>query len=269
MPYPFTSIYFDNPIVPGRVLDVFTPEQTTRDEAVFFVHGGGWRGGARDGEHAIMRALNAHGFICASTDYRLTGTTVFDELADVRHGYDAFTSWLGEHGRPVRVFVMGSSAGAHLAALLTVARPGRCGEPLAVGDTAYRNDWVPPIGAAVQSTPVTFEPWEEIFPHVWTSMQGIVGVPYATDPEPYRRVSPIRYVSADTPPMFFLEAENEHMFPLDQTLRMVQRMHAAGCVAEYKVYTRAEHGFFYDVTRRQQREALADVVAFIDRIAAH
>jgi len=266
MTYPFTSVYLDDPIVPGRALDVFMPAEPTRDVALFFVHGGGWRGGARDGYHTIMRAFNARGFVCASTDYRLTGTTVFDELADVRHGYDTFLGLLADRGRPARVFVHGSSAGAHLAALLTVARPGQCGEPLAVGDTTYRNEWVLPIGAALQSTPVTFEPWEDIFPHVWTAMQGIVGAPYDTDPEPYRRVSPVRYIGADTPPLLFLEAENEHMFPLAMVLDFIDRMKAAGRHAEHRVYTKAEHGFIYDLTRRQQKEAFADILAFIDRI---
>lgn len=269
MAYEFTSIYLDDPIVAGRVIDVFMPAQVTRDVAIFLVHGGGWRGGSRTGYHTIMRAFHAEGFICASTDYRLSGVTVFDQITDLRHAYDMFVSMLGRQGRAPRILVHGSSAGAHLAALLAAAGPGDCGESLTYGDCSLTNEWVAPVGACLQSTPATFEPWDDIFPHVWTAMQDIVGTPYQESPGLYRQVSPIEHVSGSTPALFLLEAENEHMFPLAFTIAFVERMKAAGRHAEYKVYTKAEHGFFYDLTRRQQKEAFEDILSFIERLPSH
>ena len=264
MSFKFESVYFDNPIVPGRAMDIFLPEVLSQDDAIFFVHGGGWAAGARDHFHKLMRAFNAEGFICASTDYRLrpSGATILDQVADIRDGYKLFLERLAELGRPPRAFVIGSSAGAHLAALLAFAAPGACGEP-----TDYRPDiaWVPPSGAALQATPVSFEPWEDIFPHGWTSMREIVGAPYETAPELYRKVSPREHLSPHTCPTFFLEAENEHMFPSSMVIEVVEKLKALGVQAEYKVYTKAEHGFFYDLTRRQQQEAFADILAFIAR----
>ena len=52
-------------------MDIFIPEKVTRDIALFFVHGGGWKAGSRNDFHNIMREFNAEGYICASTDYRL------------------------------------------------------------------------------------------------------------------------------------------------------------------------------------------------------
>jgi len=263
MPFAFESIYFDNPIVEGRVLDVFQPREAARNVALLFVHGGGWHGGSRTGQHALMRAFNAEGYVCASTDYRLGGVTVFDQIADVRHGRIVFGRWLREHGRPPQIAVFGSSAGAHLAALLAFARPGECGEPLAFGDVQPDEEWAAPVGAVLQATPVRFDPWEDIFPHIWTTMQRIVGTPYAADPALYRRLAPIEYVRPETCPVLFLDAENEHMFPLRYTLEFTRKMHEAGRRAERNIYTNAEHGFFYDVTRRQQQEAFRDMLAFL------
>jgi acetyl esterase/lipase len=213
-----------------------------------------------------MRAFNRHGFLCASTDYRLSGVTILDQITDVRHGYDLFHTRLKRLGLPPRVFVHGSSAGAHLGALLTLALPGECGEDTCFRATRLENEWVRPVGAALQATPVRFEPWEDIFPHGWTAMQRIVGTPYEQAPEKYRRVSPIEYVSRESSPVFFLEAKNEHMFPLEYTREFVEKMRALGRRAECKVYRRAEHGFFYDVTRRAQKEAFADTLAFIESL---
>jgi acetyl esterase/lipase len=262
LPYAYQSIYFDEPIVEGRVLDIMLPRTVTRDIAIFIVHGGGWRGGTRTGFHSIMRAFNKKGFIAAATDYRLAGVNILDQLTDVRHGYDIFAGHLKDMKKEPRIFVMGSSAGAHLAALLILTRPGECSEEKHFGK--FRLDsWQQPIAGALQSTPVTFKPWKDIFPHIWTAMQDIVGTPYEKDPGRYAAVSPIRYVRKGCPSILFLEAENEHMFPLPLTKKMVAKMKECGVKSSYKVYAAAEHGFFYDVKRRVQKEAFADIISFI------
>ncbi|MDD2707393.1 MAG: alpha/beta hydrolase [Verrucomicrobiae bacterium] len=263
MPFKYHSFYFEKNIIEGRAIDIFEPEKASSDIGIFFVHGGGWRGGTRSGLHKLMRSFNAEGFICATTDYRLSPkNTLFDQITDIRHGYGIFLDFLRAKQRPEKTFVIGVSAGAHLAALLTAALPGECGEQLDFGE-CKSGRWAVPIGAALQATPVTFEPWEDIFPHIWSSMQDIVGSPYEEAPELYQRVSPIRYVNRKTPSIFFLEAANEHMFPLEKTLEFINKMTSMGRRAEYKVYKNVEHGFFYDTCRRQQREAFADILAFI------
>jgi acetyl esterase/lipase len=268
MPYAYESIYFDDPIIDGRVLDVMMPAGVTRDVALFFVHGGGWAGGSRTHYHSIVRAYNEHGFICASTDYRLrgAGADIFDQITDVRHGYDLFVTRLEELGRPTRIVTHGSSAGAHLNALLSLAEPGECGEALTVGDVGLANDWVAPVGACMHAVPVTFEPWPDILPSIWASMQGIVGVPHSEKPELYRAVSPIKYVDEDVCPVFILYAELEHLFLMSEVEHFVDAMKEAGRRVELKVYPRVEHGFFYSLGRPQQNEAFDDVLAFVESL---
>ena len=260
--YEYKSIYFDDPIVPQRVLDIFMPETVSRDIVLFFVHGGGWNGGSRTNYHAIMSAFNQHGYICASTDYRLLDENVdiFTQLEDVRYGYMLFLQYLIGSKREPKIFTHGASAGAHLAALLSFARPGDCGE-----STAGLPDvkWIPPVGTSLQATPMRFEPWEDIFPLIWMAMRKIAGVPYEGNWEFYKKIAPINHISSETCPALFMEAENEHMFPLEFTLEAVEKMKSFGVLVEYKIYTKAEHGFFYDVTRRQQKEAFTDILNFI------
>ena len=47
MSYEFKTIYFDKPIVTNRSIDIFMPDEITRDIAIFFVHGGGWFNGTK------------------------------------------------------------------------------------------------------------------------------------------------------------------------------------------------------------------------------
>lgn len=264
MPCEFKSYYFDDPIVNGRAMDIMLPPSVSQPFALFSIHGGGWGAGSRTGYHDLMRAFNREGFICASTDYRLCapGITVLNQITDIRHGYGLFAEFLKNSGRPVRIIVHGSSAGAHLAALLALAAPGQCGESKKFKEMSIA-EWIPPVAAILQSTPVFFEPWEDIFPHVWTAMQMVVGASYEEHQDLYRKVAPIRYISEFSCPFFFLEAECEHMFPLKHIVQFTEKMRSMGRRAEYKVYKNAEHGFFYDVTRRQQKEAFADILKFI------
>ena len=255
----FQSCYLDSPIVQGRVYDLFVPGKITSDVAVFFVHGGGWNAGSRTGFHSFCERLNDLGFVCATTDYRLNANA-FEQLKDIREAYDDFISWLKANGRPLRIAVHGASAGAHLGGLFALTRPGQIpGEPRA----ELENEWVVPECAVLQSTPITFEPWNEIFPQVWISMQKAAGAPWESAPERYRALSIREYLAADNPRILFMEAECEHMFPARFNQEFMERQNALGIKSRMTRYAMAEHGFFYSLARCCQRQAWQDFMEFI------
>lgn len=266
MPFGFQSYYLDKPLQPGRVFDLFIPEKITEETAIFFVHGGGWQAGSRTGYHLLMEQLNRQGFLCASTDYRLvapvipgtTPITILDQLQDIRESYDRFCSILRELGRPVKIAVSGSSAGAHLASLLLCAYPGECGEACQL-----ENPWYKPECGILQSTPASFIPWPNIFPHVWSSMQLAAGCTYEANPERFRKLSLDRYIRKDNPPLFFLEAENEHMFPARLNQKIVDLHHQMNIPSRQKIYPNAEHGFLYAASRPVQIQAINDLIEFV------
>jgi len=253
----FQSRYFDAAPRKGRIVDIFTAEEPSQDIALFFVHGGGWQGGSRDIFHSIIHAYRQQGFDCASTDYRLKDVTVFDQVADVRTGLDIFTGNLKQRRRPAKVLLIGSSAGAHLALLAGLAKAEECGAP----PQPLQHD-AQVCGIAVQAAPFTFEPWPDIFPAIWKSMQNAVGQPYTEAKVLFQRASPIHHVRPGSPPVFNLHAENEHMFPLDLYTQFAAKMHRCGNTAISKTYPRTEHGFFYNLDRPQQRAAFEDIAAF-------
>ena len=109
---------------PKRQLDLYLP--AGRDfPVVVFVHGGGWawgdrtqRFGGADIYRNIGRFLASRGIGAAVIGYRLVWTVEWrDQLADVGRA----VAWVQTHiaergGRSDRVFLMGHSAGAQLAA---------------------------------------------------------------------------------------------------------------------------------------------------------
>ena len=264
--FSFTTYYLDDKLVRGRVLDVFMPEKVTQKTALFFVHGGGWTNGSRDRFHEIMQAFGERGFICASTDYRLLPMTpgkrtAADQLADVRESYDAFVSILKEKNIVPEIAAFGSSAGAHLASLLVCALPGECGDK-----PALKNDWIQPVCGMVQATPASFVPWPESYPAMWGMMERAAGGTYEEVPENYRRLSLENYIRKDNPPLFFMEAENEGLFPGHYNKVLLEKHLQWGLPSQMKVYQYAEHGFFYDLSRPIQLEAFEDIFNFVKKI---
>src|SRR5690606_31869067 len=107
-------------------------------------------------------------------------------------------------------------------------------------------------GIAVQAAPFTFEPWPDIFPAIWSAMQEAVGQPYDAAKVLFQQASPQHYVRPGSPPVFYLHAENEHMFPLDLYTAFAAKMQRCGNATHSKTYPRTEHGFFYSLDRHQQ-----------------
>lgn len=259
MEYSIRTYYLDNPLTSGRVFDVFEPENILKDVAIFIVHGGGWRCGSRTSFHEIMEAFCKRGYIVASTDYRLDAKDAFEQLSDIRASYDKFVSLLKEKKRPLKVAVYGESAGAHLASLLICAAPGECGE-----ENLLVNEWVKPCVGMLQATPVDFLPFESMMPSMRNAMSNIAGAPYESEPDRYERLSLKNYIRADNPPIFFMEAELEHLFSPENTKKIVEKHRSFGIPSKWKIYRGMEHGFFYELRRNAQKEAFNDIILFLD-----
>ena len=78
------------------------------------------------------------------------------------------------------------------------------------------------------------------------------------------RLSLKNYVRADNPPIFFMEAQREHLLPSEYTLEISRRQRAMGVRSHWKVYKDVEHGFFFELKRRAQIEAFEDVCKFME-----
>ena len=92
---------------------------------LLWIHGGGWRGGSRSEECPALPLLDS-GYVVASIDYRLSQQAPWPaQLYDAK----AAVRWLRAHAEVLRldtarVVAWGTSAGAHVAAMLGVTSPG-------------------------------------------------------------------------------------------------------------------------------------------------
>ncbi len=114
------NIPYAQPAHERQVLDVYSPKDAKNLPVVFWIHGGGWQTGDKTSVQLKPQFFQDQGFVFVSTNYRLLpdvdmGTIVRDVAKSVRWVHDH----IAEHGGdPERVFIMGHSAGAQLAALI-------------------------------------------------------------------------------------------------------------------------------------------------------
>jgi arylformamidase len=107
---------------PRQKLDLYAPEGATNRPVVFWIHGGGWQTGDRASVQLKPKAFVEHGFVFVSTDYRLLPNV---EMVDIFRDIAKSVHWVHDHiaqygGDPNRLLVMGHSAGAQLAALISI-----------------------------------------------------------------------------------------------------------------------------------------------------
>jgi len=115
-----SNIPYAEPALERQVLDIHAPAEATGLPVVFWIHGGAWQAGDKTGVGLKPKVFNDRGFVFVSTNYRLLPTV---DMATLIGDCAKSLGWVHRHiadhgGDPNRIFVMGHSAGAQLAALL-------------------------------------------------------------------------------------------------------------------------------------------------------
>jgi len=103
-------------------LDIYRPRGADGAPVVVFFYGGRWSSGRKGLYQIVGRALRARGYAVVIPDYRIYPKVRFP--AFVEDGAQA-VRWTRDHiaaygGDPRRLFVVGHSAGAHIAAMLSL-----------------------------------------------------------------------------------------------------------------------------------------------------
>ena len=116
------DIPYVTPAAERQVLDIYAPQGAKNLPVVFWIHGGGWQGGDKSSVQLKPQAFVDKGYVFVSTNYRLLPqvdmATIVGDIAKSIH-------WVHDHiadygGDPQRLLVMGHSAGAQLAALVSI-----------------------------------------------------------------------------------------------------------------------------------------------------
>jgi acetyl esterase/lipase len=167
--------------------DLYLPKGAKDYPVFFFIHGGAWRGGSKDGFGKHGRTFAKHGIAFVATNYRLSPSAKHPaHIEDVAAAFAKARADLAKRGANVkRVFVGGHSAGGHLAALLATDPDHLKKHKLALADV---KGVVPISGVFVLGSRQ-----EEFF----------------GDEESRKKASPQTHASGKLPPFLVLYAQKE------------------------------------------------------------
>lgn len=198
---------------PAQKFELFVPEGTPPAGGfplVAFYHGGGWRNGDPHDYRFIARTLADRGYATALIGYRLVPAGRFPNmLLDSAAGLAAVREAAAEHRiDPDRIALMGHSAGAYNATMLTLDR--RWLAQAGVPETAIK-------GAIVLAGPSDFYPFEK------TSSKNAMG--HWPKPE---ETQPVTYARAGAPPLLLVHGtEDDSVRPRNATI-LARTMTARG-----------------------------------------
>jgi len=114
------DVSYGDPASDRHTLDIYAPADAKNLPVVFWIHGGGWQAGDKSSVKHKPQWFVDKGFVFVSTNYRLLPNVTMETIiTDVAQSLGWVHRNIRDHGGdPNRVFVMGHSAGAQLAALI-------------------------------------------------------------------------------------------------------------------------------------------------------
>lgn len=191
--------------VEGRALhlDLFYPADAEQAKPlVVMVHGGGWRTGNKSHQTPTARWLASRGFVAVSIEYRTSKTALYPAgMEDIN---DAI-KWLKKRHKayridPAKIAVLGASSGAQMVTLLgTHVTHPHVNSPYEAVQAIVNIDGVADLASAEARA---FEDKEGKISYaaLW------IGGRYVQDPKRWHEVSPVEYLSENTPPTLFINS---------------------------------------------------------------
>jgi acetyl esterase/lipase len=243
-----------------RLIDVFFPGENVNGCCIFFVHGGGWSGGKKEGWHPVMEHFAGLGYVCTSAEYHLAPDHVFPkQVEDLRNAMSFVKSRADEYGfSPDRVAVMGSSAGAHLAAMLATIQPE---DDLGMTPEVTVRDTLPQAAVCLCSVMTCHDDDK-----LRDTINQFLGATEEENPELFSQASPVDRVCGKEPPFLMVVGDADDVTPISQHEAMRDALVAKGGSAEVVILPGVKHGFGYGVTSDAQKKTVVLVERFLAEV---
>jgi len=222
---------------PRQALDLYLPKKVESAEGklplLVFIHGGGWRAGAKEsGWNRIRPFVESGRFAAASVGYRLSDEAIWPAQI---HDCKAAIRWLRAHAEKYgydadRIAVWGTSAGGHLVAMLGVSGgveelEGGIGDHLEVSSevTCVVNFFGPSELLTMNDHPSRIDHLAPDSPE-----SRLVGAPLPTVPEKAANASPITWVSKEDAPSLIVHGTKDELVPYPQSVELEKQLEEVG-----------------------------------------
>lgn len=234
-------------------LDIYTPQKKPHNGVIVWIHGGAWRRGSK--ENPPILALVDKGWPVASVEYRLSGEARFPaQMRDIKAAIRFLRAQQKEYGlRADRIFIFGSSAGGHLAALAGVSNGVEELEGFAT-DYADQSSDIQGIVSLYGASNLTTI-LDQSTPHGLSvrvpALELFIGGRPEDVPSMAQLASPVFHVDKDDPPLLMIHGDQDPQMPINQSIELLGKYQELGLDATFIPLHGAKHGgkAFYDDER--------------------
>jgi acetyl esterase/lipase len=225
-------------------LDLYLPDSGSPAGLIVWVHGGAWKGGSRSGVE--LKALTEKGWAIASVDYRLSPVARFPaQIHDLKAAVRFLRAHATEYGYPASpIIAAGSSAGAHLAALLGVtndlpALEGTVGTHLEISSDIQA---IVSLYGASNLTSILAQSTPHGVGMRVPALELLLGGQPDKVPKLARLASPVFQVDAQDPPLLLLHGDQDPQMPINQSHELQGAYEKLGLPVVFKVLHGSAHG---------------------------
>lgn len=234
--------------LPLQRLDVYKPATSSAAPVVIFIHGGGWDSGDKNQYRFVGAALAEQDWVGVAINYRLYPEAKFpafvnDAALAVIYVRAHAAEWGGD---PDKIYLLGHSAGAHIATLL--ALDGNYLQQ--VGGDAH---WL--RGVIGLAGPYDFIPFVHDYMHDLFGLE--VDYPLS---------QPVNFAKADAPPLLLLQGLADTNVLPRNTINLVAAIQQQGGSVQARYYAGVNHTDIIaalSIPARGRAPALADIKKFI------
>lgn len=246
---PMTNIAYGDDA--RQKLDIYLPKPNANggSAVLIFFHGGSWRDGEREGYGFLGRAFASRGFVTVIADYRKSPRVRFPAFVE---DTAAAIAWvhanIAKHdGDAERIFIMGHSAGAHIAMMTAL-------DPQWLAAQNLTTDVIK--GVIGLAGPYDFLPM--------TSDSSKIALGHWPD---LTETQPITFARGDAPPLLLLTGDKDTVVKPRNSKILSAKIQALGGQQQLRIYPEVDHAdIIMAVARpfRQKAPVVADVVSFIN-----
>lgn len=229
----------------SQILDFYPAKTDQPAPLMVFIHGGGWRGGSKNGIPGFLAKANAEGWLAVvSVEYRFTDVATHPAQVDdcaraIQFIRQNAKKWNVD---PTRMGVTGGSAGGHLSAYL------------ALQDDEAKPDSKDPVER--QSSRVSFAipfagptDWGLLskIKHEHPAYRQLLGYEPGTAAEKMsadkkKDVSPLTFVSEDDPPFLIVHGDADVIVPVEHAKVLQAALQTAEVPTELHLVKGGNHG---------------------------
>lgn len=222
---------------PQQKFDIFLPANRASGSThvIFLIHGGGWRSGDKSDLSSIIDRYQAlfptHALV--TVNYRLynAGTNKFPvQEQDVKACIEYVMIHRADYDVSSKFGIIGFNEGGHLGLLYAYKYGGSSYMPMAV---AGWNGQTELIKAYNQNSSQVVKGW----------IADVAGNVTTADSLTYISSSPLRYVSANSPPTIIIQGLSDTVTVFSQSQMLVTKLQQTGITHTYKDYTGEGHHF--------------------------